>query len=190
MTLLSILNSVYLSFTYLESFILNGHSKEFVNNLVLALITPIFIISVSLIINIFRKGKINISNQKINIFRAFIILLTLILVAFSFWLIIYDFLKSKNSELLVSSFLILFEIVSISFAIQKRKEKDLFKLIAYISFWAYLAIMCSTVTGIFIKYLGYERLDDSNMQLVFIGVFYHLLNACFLFYNAVHKMSI
>lgn len=184
---LSVLNSIYLSYNYLEFFTLNKQIKEMANNCMLELFIPIVIISISLIINILRKNKINLKSKKIDIFRTLIIVFTLILVAFSFWLVTYNFLKSNTCKLSVSSFLIFFEVVSIFFSIQKIREKAILKIFGYIAFWAYLAIMCTTVIGVFVKYFGYNELDDSHVQIVFMGVFYHLLNACFLFYSYLPK---
>jgi hypothetical protein len=77
----------------------------------------------------------------------------------------------------------LIEIIIICFTIGKEKESAIFKLCGFIFFWVCVGTICFSMTGFFAENLGYEILSDSNIKLIFTGIFYHLLNACFLFYS-------
>jgi hypothetical protein len=182
---LSVFNSAYLSYTYLESFMLGKSTSALVSNFALLLMTPFFTISVVFIMNIL-KNKSSGDNLKtirsifLDNFIAKIILVNLAIILLAF---IYDFLKSDYNRLLMISVSIFIEIISVSFAVGKRREKAILKLLGFIAFWAYLTILCLCTTGFFSEYLGYKYFDNPNVMLIFTGIFYHLLNACFLFYS-------
>lgn len=182
--LLSIVNSVYLAFIYLEAFMLEKYDKELVSNFSLILFSTLFVITTTITISHFTNR-----NKKIILnFRYY---LTRILCgpifSFFFLLFIYDSLKFDNSRLLVLGFSVSIEILSIAFAIGKHKENALLKLFGVVFLWVFVGTVCFSITGIFEQYLGYEELKDSDIRLVFTAIFFHLFNACFLFYSYLPK---
>ena len=190
---LPIVNSIYLSYYYLEVFMLNKPNNDVLGKMGLIILTQFFLLFLLGLVNIYLK-QYEEGNLKINIRSIFVEKFTskivLVFSAFFFYIFIYHNLKTDFRSTITTNISILIEIIYISFAINNIRKKIMLKFFGYLIFWNCLGIMCLSVTSFFAQYLGYERLDDSNIQLVFIGVFYHLLNACFLFYNAVYKMSI
>ena len=172
---------------------LNKPNNDVLGKMGLIILTQFFLLFLLGLVNIYLK-QYEEGNLKINIRSIFVEKFTskivLVFSAFFFYIFIYHNLKTDFRSTITTNISILIEIIYISFAINNIRKKIMLKFFGYLIFWNYLGIMCLSVTGFFAQYLGYERLDDSNIQLVFIGVFYHLLNACFLFYNAVHKISI
>lgn len=182
----SILNSVYLSYTYLEAFMLDNEVDSLLTNLGLIISTTFFIITNVFIINIFRKHNTNLNiKQKINsfFFDDFVVKIILINLSIIFFTLIYSALKTNYTSLIVTFVSVIIEAISIALAIKKVKEKAIYKLFGIIAFLNYIAIFCFLSIGFFIEYLGYKELDTSNFRIIFTGIFYHLLNACFLFYN-------
>jgi len=182
--ILSIFNSLYLSFVYLDAFMLNKFKKTLISSFTLILFTTLLIITTVIIIsNITNKKKKGTLN-----FTDFILQQILLPVfCLSFILFIYDDLKSDYYRLLEYGMAILIEILSIAFAIGKNKERALLKLIGVVFVWVIIATICFSITGVFEQYLGYKELKDSTIRLLFTAIFYHLFNACFLFYMSLPK---
>jgi len=182
---LSILNSSYLSFVYLEAFMLNKINQELISNLGLILMASFLTIAIVItIFNLTKKGKkINLSVT--DYFTEKILPIIFILICMPF---IYNGLKSDYYYgLSVYGIAILGEIMSVTFAIGKNRERALMRSIEIVFLWLFVGSGCFSITGIFEQYLGYKELEDSDIRLVFTAVFYHLLNACFLLYSYLPK---
>lgn len=184
--ILSILNSLYLSFVYLEAFMLNKFNKELISNFTLILISTLLIINgVIIILNLISK-----EGKKKNVRDYFIEKILPLIFCFFFMLFVYDSLKSDYNGLLEYSVAIFIETLSIAFAIGKKRESALIKLLGIVFVWVCVGTICFSITGIFEHYLGYNELQDSNTRLIFTAIFYHLFNACFLlYYNLPEYMT-
>jgi hypothetical protein len=189
MLFLSVLNSVYLSYIYLEAFMLGKLTNELESNFASILYIPVFIIAMVFIID-FLKDKFKKHDKKaVNIVCANNLISNLLFLSLAPFCLaaIFMFLKTNSGKLLSIGLPTLIEIIIICFTIGKEKGNAIFKLCGFIFFWVCVGCICFSLIGIFIQYLGYEKLDDSSVRLLFAGVFYHLLNACFLFYSFLPK---
>ncbi|CAC9974579.1 hypothetical protein [Flavobacterium panici] len=181
---LSIVNSLYLFVVYLEAFMLNKLDKKLISNFTLILFSTLLVMSaVTVIVNIAKKEK----NRNLNFVDFLLQKILLPIFCLFFMLFIYDSLKFDYFELLKYGIAILIEIFSIAFAIGKNRENALLKLIGVVFVWVIIATICFSLTGFFDQYLGYKELGNSNSRLVFTAIFYHLFNACFLFYSLLPK---
>lgn len=100
----------------------------------------------------------------------------------------YAFTKSNNNKSFTSIFLVSIEILSISFAIASERKKTIAKLVGYVIGGMYLIMMPFTLFGICKQYLGYEEFNEnSDLIIVLSAIFYHLLSACYMFYEALPK---
>ncbi|MFH6937195.1 hypothetical protein [Flavobacterium sp. FlaQc-30] len=186
-SIFSIVNSIYLSFVYLEAFMLNKLDNKLISNFTLILFSTLLILStVVIIVNITKKRK----NRNLNFVDFLLQKILLPVFCLFFMLFIYDNLKFDYFELLIYGIAILIEIFSIAFAIGKNRENALLKLMGVVFVWVIIATICFSLTGIFDQYFGYKELGNSNLRLVFTAVFYHLFNACFLFYSSLPKIMI
>ncbi|MDQ8014863.1 MAG: hypothetical protein REI96_20615 [Flavobacterium nitrogenifigens] len=188
-----IINSICLSYIYMEVFMLNKYSSGILTNMGIIILTQIFSLILLGLVNVFIK-QYEKGNLKINFRSIFVEKFTtktvLFFFVFFFFRFIYHNLKTSSNISIATNIPIFIEIICLSFAINKIREKAILKIFGYLVFWNYLGIMCFCVTGFFIQYLGCEKLDSNDLKLVFIGVFYHLLNACFLFYSSLPKNMI
>lgn len=183
-SVLSILNSLYLSFVYLETFMLNKFNQELISNFTLILISTLLIITaVITILNLSNKSK----KTNLNFIGYFTQRLLPPFFLLFLTLFVYDSLKSDYQELLIYGMSIFIEILSIAVTIGKKRENSLLKLMGIVFIWVCIGTICFSITGVFDEYLGYKELKDPNIRLAFTAIFYHLFNACFLFYSNLPK---
>jgi hypothetical protein len=186
---ISVLNSVYLSYIYFEAFMLDSYNEGMTDNFNLPFYTTPFImmvlIQINSIKNLFNKKKY----QKITFYILSIIsILFCGIFIFSFGLLIYKILvKNSLSSLFFTSLSIFFEIISIVIAVGRAKRNRTYKVLGVYLVWAFIIMLGFSVSGFFAEHLGYKKLDESNVKIIFTGIFYHLLNACFLFYSILPK---
>lgn len=186
-TFLGVLNSVYISYTYLEAFMLKKITNKLVSNFISILYIPVFIIAMVFIID-FLKDKFKKHSKKTlgiayaNNFISNVLFLSL---TFFCFIAVYIFLKTNSENLFAIGLPILIEIIVICIVIGKEKENAIFKLCSLIFSWVLIGTISFSLIGIFVQYLGYKELDNSNIRIIYAGIFYHLLNACFLFYNTL-----
>ncbi|MCV9929011.1 hypothetical protein OIU83_15200 [Flavobacterium sp. LS1R49] len=175
---LSVLNSIYLSNLYLEAFMLDDMNQELSSNFILIIVSPLFIFIIIATISYFIY---KIRNVNFN-FRSDLIFILCGPVFF-----LYKSLQFDNPRQLLQGVGFLIEILSIAFTIGRDKDSLLFKLFGVVFLWVVVGTICFSLTGIFEQYLGYKDLRDSNIRLLFTAIFYHLFNACFLFYSYLPK---
>ncbi|UPZ16244.1 hypothetical protein [Flavobacterium humidisoli] len=177
---LSVLNSIYLSYIYLEAFMLDGTNQELSSNFLLVLISTLFIVTIIVTIGYFFNKK-----KRVNF--KFTEHLTLIIcgpVFFVFCLLfIYENLNYDSPELLLQRIGFSIEGLAIALTIGKKRDNALIKLLGIAFLWFCVATVCYSVTGIFDQHLGYKELYDNNLKLLFTAIFYHLVNACLLLYS-------
>lgn len=182
---ISVLNSVYLSYIYMEAFMLDRYNKGMIDNFNLPFYTTPFImlvlIQINSIENLFNEKK----HQKTTFYiLSLISILFCSLFIFSFGLLIYKILIKNNlSSLFFTSFSIFFEIISIVISVGRAKRNRTYKVLGVYLVWAFIIMLGFSVSGFFAEHLGYKKLDESNVKIIFTGIFYHLLNASFLFYS-------
>jgi fumarate reductase subunit C len=185
----AILNSIYLSYINLEEFFLERNTSEMAANLGTIFGLNIFVIIFVITLNGLRK-KYETNEKKWYLIFNFYFkkkILSLILMFFLL-LTFYTFSKSDVNKSFTIFLLVSIEIISISFAISSERKKAITKLIVYVICGIYLLMMPFTLFGFYEQYLGYvEFHDNSNLIIVFTAIFYHLLSACYMFYEALPK---
>ena len=102
-------------------------------------------------------------------------------------LIAFTFLKFNINKSFTSVFLATIEIISISFLISYKRQKAIEKLFGYVICGTYLLMLPFALFGFCNEYLGFTELKNPHLILVFTAIFYHLLSACFMFYEALPK---
>ncbi len=185
---LAVANSIYLSFINFESFLTEKNIDKMAAGLGSIFALNIFVIVFVIAFNNLRK-KLESKEMKWflifkNHFKAKILSLIMI---FFLLLFFFTFLKSDTNNLLITSVLVGIEITSISFAIANKRKKAVEKLIGYVICGMYLLMMPFTLFGFCEQYLGYNEFQNPNLILVFTAIFYHLLSACYMFYEALPK---
>jgi hypothetical protein len=182
---ISVLNSVYLSYVYFEAFMLDRYNEGMTDNFNLPFYTTPFImlilIQINSIKNLFNEKKY----QKTTFYiLSLISILFCSLFIFSFGLLIYKILIKNNlSSLFFTSFSIFFEIINIVISVGRAKRNRTYKVLGVYLVWAFIIMLGFSVSGFFAEHLGYKKLDESNVKIIFTGIFYHLLSASFLFYS-------
>ena len=186
-TFLGVLNSVYISYTYLEAFMLKKFTNKLVSNFISILYIPVFIIAMVFIIDFLKDKFKKHSKKTLGIAYANNIISNVLFLSLTFFcfIAVYIFLKTNSENLFAIGLPTLIEIIIISITIGKEKGNAIFKFCLLIFSWVCIGSICFSLIGVLVQYLGYSELDHSNTKLIFTGIFYHLLNACFLFYSAL-----
>lgn len=182
--LLFILNSIYLSYVYLEAFMLGNQGKKLINSYIFPLISIPFIFLIIHLTHItkeyFKKDKKEFHKLSIYFLLSVIIISVFI---FGFGAYIHKIYEDNILQVL----LLFIEIISISLAVGKNKESRILKLSVVFAFWFFNAIFSFSLLGFFEQYLDYQSLDTNENRLLYSAIFFHLFNACFLFYSLLPK---
>lgn len=185
---LAVANSIYLSYINLEDFLLEKNTSETAANLGTVFGLNIFVIVFVITLNNIRKRNESKENKWFFIFKFYFkkkilsLIIMFFVLTFFFAFFISDIEKSLKSVFLVS-----IEIISISFAIASERQKAISKLFGYVICGIYLLMVPFSIFGFCDEYLGYSELKNPNLILVFTAIFYHLLSACYMFYEALPK---
>ncbi len=184
----AILNSIYLSYINLEDFFLEKNTDEMAENLGIIFGLNIFVIAFVITLNGLRKKYETNEKKWFLIFRfyfkkkIFLIVLMLFL-----GLIVFAFLKDGTNKSYTSIFLVTIEIISISLLISYKRKEAIENLFGYVIGGMYLLMLPFSLFGFCEQYLGYTEFKNPHLILVFAAIFYHLLSACYMFYQALPK---
>lgn len=190
---LAILNSIYLSYIYLEGFMLNSYSKNLIEQFTLPLFTIPFIFLTLFIISFLKNIKLS-EIKKEKKFLKILIGLAFYIFLFLIWYILGKIVFEKIRHNNLGDFIqitnsIIIEIITVVFAVENVKTEKIYKLLKIILLWVYCGIITFLITGIFAS-MGYDFLNDVNLQLLYSGIFFHLINASFLYDNFLLKNKI
>lgn len=179
----SILDCIVLSYIYLEAFFTENYSQDLVSDFTLPLYTvPLIFLVLHLISNI--KGKtyeVGLRSFKFVSFITIGLYYSIILVfVVSISFLIYSMLKGDVKELLQTTQYAIVEIFAITFAIQNLQKRRVEKLIFLILLWSFTILASYSILGFFEQYLAFEFSDE--LKLIYANIFFHLGNACFIFY--------
>lgn len=183
---LAICNSIYLSYISLEAFMLNDNLKQFTQNFVLSLSTLFFIIIGYVLVLFVKKSALTSFWNKRkthpkstdNKFLVAWFLITAIMMIFILGKIT---ILNLNLDNLILFFSLIFEIMSLF--LFSRVDQGIYKFINNIVLWFITGVCTYLVYGFFVKYLEYDFLKNIDLKVVFTSIFFHLLNACALFYS-------
>lgn len=163
---------------------LGTQNDKLISNYIFPLISTPFIFLLAHLIDISKEyfKKENKKMYKLFIYYLFSVILILIFI-FAFGAFIYQTYKDNNIRLL----LLFVEIISIYLAVDKNKETKILKLLVIFGFWCFNAMISFILLGFFEQYLGYQSLDTNENRLLYSAIFFHLFNACFIFYSLLPK---
>lgn len=183
--IISIFNSLYLSFVNLKGFLFEQNLAQLEKAFTVTIFsTPVILV---VIINLHLFKKINFVNLQSS---RILLPLSLITVSVIFGIFIYSALKDNYPRFLLQFIIILFEIFSIYFAIQKTKENKLTDLIIYFSLCFFTGIISYVVIGILEDHFLLEKINN-KLIFIYTAVFFHLFNACYIFYKSfLEKLQI
>lgn len=185
----AIVNSIYLSFINLESIFLENNTNELASNLSAVFGLNIFVIIFVITLNKLRKKYKTNEKKWLLIFKFYFKkkILSFLLMFFLVELF-FVFFKSNTNRTFTSIVFVPIEIISISFAVASERKEAIVKLLGYVIAGIYLMMMPFTLFGFCEEYLGYDEFrDNSNLVIVFTAIFYHLLSACYILYEALPK---
>lgn len=175
--IISILNSLYLSFLYLEGFLFERNTKQLADVLIVTIFTAPFILLILLHLKIVRKRFRFFSDK-----RNFLLFIFLVIIANIFGVFLFDALRGNKIEIIFKTISIIFEVVCISFALKQDKQQRILKLIGYFSLCFFTGVATYSLLGIFEKYIAHNKFENT-IAILFFATFFHFFNACFLFYK-------
>lgn len=179
----SIINSVVLSYLYLEAFFSESYHQSLISDFTLPFYTiPLIFLVLYLVSSI--KGNPLAKDEEASIVGCIVkglYGLMILLFIYGLCFLIYNLVKDDSETLLRTTQYVVVEILAIVFIIhQGQKEKRIKKLGFLLLLWSFTIMATYSILGFFEQYIGYSFSNDLN--LIFAGVFFHLGNACFILY--------
>ena len=168
-----VINSLYLTYIYIESFLLNSNVTSLNNNFTISILSLGLIFFLLYFIYLIKLKTIN--------FLLLLVVLAIPLFIYGLYRALFNLLQNDFDNLVITLGSIIFEAYSIAVAVGKNKSKRIGKLFNLGLLWGFSVLLAMIISGV-VEKNGNLPFKD-GMNVIIAATIFHFVNFLFLFHS-------